>query len=89
MRARTSTSLLVVAGATWLACVACDGGGGAADGGTGTSGPVVIQATERVAGERLDACGACHAAIDNVPDVRVYFEHAEMLLAHDPGAPWR
>lgn len=96
---RMSRWLLVVVGATSLltATAACESTGGSSDAGTGPSGPIVIQATERVRAESLGTCGGCHVVLDEVlpdgisadvvPDVRLYLEHAEMLLAHDLGEP--
>lgn len=89
--------LALVLGATCLACAACDGGGGSSDAGTESSGPIVIQGTERVRAEGLDTCGGCHVVLDEVradeggdhivPDLRRYLTHAEMMLAYDPDAP--
>jgi hypothetical protein len=97
MAAMRTLRQLSVVGTMWLACSACDGGGGASDAGTGTGGPIVIQATMRVAAEALDTCGGCHVIVDEVraggpsddlvPDLRMYLDHAQMQLAYDPELP--
>ena len=97
MAAMSTCRQLFVVGAMWFACAACEGGGGGSDAGTGTGGPIVIQATERVAAEALDTCGGCHVIIDEVraggrsddivPDLRLYLDHAQMQLAYDLDLP--
>lgn len=89
--------VLVVVGALWLACAACDGGGGSSDAGTESSGPIIIAATAYVAAESLDMCGGCHVVIDEVrdgdpalpivPDLRLYLVHEQMMLARELVAP--